>query len=164
MHHPLSHMFALICAVLFSQAPEFAQQYQQRLGGAVNELAIIVRHFDEDAARSGYDRLKALDVMRKNSERLVRDQGTRMEDIIARLDRLREQQLAMKEAGPTGQFGAFLASVDGPLAQKTWQSFVPAAPFSVEGVLFAFIGSAMAYLLIFGVIILRRGASSEAEA
>ncbi|MBB3444674.1 hypothetical protein FHT93_004547 [Rhizobium sp. BK379] len=27
---------------LFSQAPEFAQQYRQRIGGAVDELRIIV--------------------------------------------------------------------------------------------------------------------------
>jgi Protein of unknown function (DUF2937) len=42
---------ALLSALLFSQAPEFTQQYFQRLGGVVDELDSIVRHFDEDSCR-----------------------------------------------------------------------------------------------------------------
>ena len=38
--------------VLTSQSPEFAQQYRQRLGGAVDELARVVSNFERDAARS----------------------------------------------------------------------------------------------------------------
>lgn len=34
-------------AVLFSQAPEFAQQYRQRLGGAIDELTTSIQSFDE---------------------------------------------------------------------------------------------------------------------
>jgi Protein of unknown function (DUF2937) len=40
-------------AVLVGQAPEFAQQYAQRLGGAIEELQRIVDHFDDDSRRSG---------------------------------------------------------------------------------------------------------------
>jgi hypothetical protein len=45
---------SVVFAALFGQAPEFAQQYAQRLGGAIDELDRIVRHFDEDSRRSGW--------------------------------------------------------------------------------------------------------------
>jgi hypothetical protein len=44
---------AILCGFAFLQAPEFTQQYAQRLGGIVDELDSIVRHFDEDSGRSG---------------------------------------------------------------------------------------------------------------
>ena len=35
-------MFGLFCGVAASQLPEFAQQYRQRLGGALDELTALV--------------------------------------------------------------------------------------------------------------------------
>ena len=51
----------LVAAVTTSQLPEFAQQYRQRLGGAVDELRTIVQRFDADAQAAGMDRTQALD-------------------------------------------------------------------------------------------------------
>jgi hypothetical protein len=155
---------AALWALIFSQAPEFTQQYLQRLGGVVDELDGIVRHFDEDSSRSGYDRAAALGVMHNNPERLVRDQGSRMEETIRRLNLLREQQSVMREGGSLVRFRAFLSNVDGPLAQRTWQSYVPALPFSFDGMLFAIIGFVSTYIVIFGVIALGHCGSSRAEA
>src|SRR4051794_13419771 len=88
-------VLSLLPALLFAQVPELVQQYRQRLGGAADELSVIVRNFDEDARRSGYDRTSALGIMLKNPERLVREQGQRMEGYVRRLDRLNEQQSAL---------------------------------------------------------------------
>ena len=38
-------------ALTASQLPEFAQQYRQRLGGALEELRQVVADFDADAER-----------------------------------------------------------------------------------------------------------------
>src|SRR5262249_2196305 len=95
----LASILGLALAFALSQAPEFMQQYRQRLGGVVDELQRIVVQFDEDSHRSGYDRLAALRLMANNPERLVRDQAGRMEDTIARLNQLREQQDAFREGG-----------------------------------------------------------------
>ena len=43
-------------AVVLSQFPEYAQQYTQRLGGAVDELRRQTQSFDQDAAEGGLTR------------------------------------------------------------------------------------------------------------
>jgi len=153
---PLIIVIAILCAMLSSQAPEFTQQYFQRLAGAVDELSGIVRRFDEDSSRSSYDRLTALRVMKGNPERLVRDQAIRMEENIVRLNRLSEQQANMRDAGPLARFGEFVVNIDGPLAQRTWHSFVPALPLSLEGAFFALMGFAGSYIVIFMTMALFR--------
>jgi len=50
----------LMGAAFFAQAPEFAQQYRQRLGGAVEELRRVVVQFDADAAQYGLSRSEAM--------------------------------------------------------------------------------------------------------
>src|SRR5258708_3513030 len=45
----VAFVVALMTGMTLSQVPEFAQQYRQRLGGAIDELALIITHFDEGA-------------------------------------------------------------------------------------------------------------------
>ena len=51
---------ALTGGAVVSQAPEFAQQYRQRIGGALQELNAVVADFDKDAAASDMTREQAL--------------------------------------------------------------------------------------------------------
>jgi hypothetical protein len=148
MRHPFISFVSVVCALLSSQGPEFTQQYSQRLAGALDEMGTIVRNFDEDSMRSGYDRAGALRVMSGNSERLVRDQATRMEENIARFHRLQEQQEMMKDAGPFERMRAILARWDTPLVRKTFDSYVWAVPLSFGGLAFAVIGFFVPYLLL----------------
>jgi hypothetical protein len=149
-------VIALIAGMTFSQVPEFAQQYRQRLGGAIDELATILAHFDEDAARSGYDRDGALALMARNDERLVRDQAGRMRDTIERYRRLVEQQQSLTKSGPIGRLLVFFADFDPPLVQNTVRDFEPAVPTTVEGVVFTAGGFLFVYLLLHGVRFLFR--------
>ncbi|MCC6776080.1 MAG: DUF2937 family protein [Hyphomicrobiales bacterium] len=64
--HIFISVISLASALLLSQAPELMQQYIQRLGGVVDTPTRIVQHFDEDSARSGYDRSGALALMARN--------------------------------------------------------------------------------------------------
>ena len=153
-------VLALLAAMTSSQVPEFAQQYRQRLGGAIDELARILTHFDEDAARSGYDRAGALALMARDAEQLVRDQAGRMREDIDRYSRLVEQQQAFSKSGPFGRLVAFFADFDTPLVENTMHDFEPAVPTTLEGVIFAGGGFLLAYLLLhgarLGVVGLRR--------
>jgi hypothetical protein len=142
---------SVVFAVLFGQAPEFAQQYTQRLGGAIDELDRIVRHFDEDSRRSGYDHPGALALMGRNQEQLVRDHATRMSDIIDRLANLRVQQSAMNQPGSFTRVAAFASGYDKDLASRTWRDFKFALPISVDAMLFMGAGFIVSLLLLWSV-------------
>ena len=62
--------FALAIAVLAgligSQGPEFAQQYRQRLGGALEELNRIVAEFDAEVGRQNLTRVEGLGRLERN--------------------------------------------------------------------------------------------------
>jgi hypothetical protein len=133
-------VIALASALIVGQVPEFMQQYGQRLGGAVDEVARIVGQFDEDSRRSGYERPAALALMAKNAERLIRDQASRMEANISRLNQLRHQQDTFKNSGSVTRLSSFLTNYDRPLAERTFEAFKPALPITFDGLLFAAAG------------------------
>lgn len=116
---PLIKGVSLAVGLLFTQMPEFLQQYGQRVGGAADELTAIIRHFDEDALRSGHERHSALELMKRNAERLVREQAVRMETNIVRLRNLQLQQAAFAGGPSVSAAFAFLANGDWSLARKT---------------------------------------------
>jgi DUF2937 family protein len=146
--HPVAFVMGLVFGFVLSQTPEFAQQYRQRLGGAVDELQRIIQQFDEDSRRSGYDRTVALRLMASNDEQLVRDQASRMEEVVARHDRLRAQENAFRNGGSFARLSAFILNFDRPLVERTVLAYEPAVPVTTEGLLLAGGGFLAAYLLL----------------
>jgi hypothetical protein len=141
-------VIALAGAFVASQVPEFAQQYRQRLGGAVDELARVIDNFDGDAAASGTDRSGGLALMARNSEPLVRAQAVTMARTIIRYDRLLKQQAAIQSSTPFVRLTAFFQDFDRPLVESTLRNYEPAVPATSEGVVFAVIGFFVVYGLL----------------
>src|SRR5918993_2010362 len=92
--------FGLFGGVAASQGPEFAQQYRQRLGGAIDELRRIVERFDADASANGHSRNGAVDRLKASPDNLVSRQGDAMRANVERLDRLERQRQALFEGRP----------------------------------------------------------------
>lgn len=152
-------VLSLLGALLFAQIPELLQQYRQRLGGAADELTVIVRNFDEDSRRSGYDRSGALGVMAKNPEQLVRDQAQRMTEYVRRLDRLNKQQSALTNGVTPAAILAVAVDYDKPIMAQAWSAYAPALPTTLTGIVFAIIGWCLSYaaLLVLGAVAGSRG-------
>ena len=125
----------------------------QRLGGAIDELDRIVRHFYEDSRRSGYDRPGALALMGQNQEQLVRDQATRMSETIDRLANLRAQHSAMNQGGSFTRVAAFATGYDQDIAARTWRGLRFALPISVDAVLFMSAGFIASLLLLWSAAV-----------
>lgn len=140
-------VFGLFIGTLASQLPEFAQQYRQRLGGALDELSRIVRNFDEQAQSQGLTEGAALDRLKKNSDELVQRQGESMQDNVIRRDRLAEQQDAFQRAGPVGRLGVLARDFDPGIARGAWNTFEPAVPVTIEGLAAGGIGIVAGYCL-----------------
>ena len=135
-----------------SQAPEYAQQYRQRIGGAIDELRTVVTDFDNDAAASGMSRDGALDEMMRSSERFPRDRGESMMRTITRFDALSEQKFAMDNAHPVTRPLFVLRYPDTQVMQGAWEDFEPAVPLTTSGAIYGGIGALIAAILArFGI-------------
>jgi len=139
--------FGILGGVVASQGPEFAQQYRQRLGGAVDELRRVVERFDADAQSSGQSREGALAQLRTNPDRLTSAQAEAMRANIERLDRLRAQQQAFTEAGPFSRLWLLARQGDVDLARAAYRDFEPAIPTTNEGFVAGGIGFVFGWLI-----------------
>ena len=128
---------ALIAGVIGSQGPEFAEQYRQRMGGAVDELKRIVAQFDAAAAREGLTPPQAVGRLEQNAEPLAQEQGQDMVQTIARANRFEEELKEMQSAGPLKRIYVMAKDFDPEIAGHTLDNYEPAAPLSLEAVVAA---------------------------
>jgi hypothetical protein len=125
--------FGLFGGLVASQAPEFAQQYRQRLGGAADELRRVVQRFDHDAQAAGQTRDDAIERLNQNGDALIRRQGEAMRASAARLDRLDRQSQAFQRAGPFGRLVVMARDFDPEIARAAYRDYEPAVPTTGEG-------------------------------
>jgi hypothetical protein len=125
---------ALIAGVVGSQGPEFAEQYRQRMGGALDELKRIVAQFDAVAAHQGLTTPQALSRLDQNAEPLAQEQGQDMMETIARAERLEGDLEATRSAGPLRRIYVMGKDFDPDLARGTLDNYEPAVPLSLEAV------------------------------
>jgi hypothetical protein len=127
-------------AVGASQAPEFAQQYAQRLGGALDELRIIVENFDQDASRTGLSREGGLQRLEGSSDTFVVRRGQSMRETLRRYETLKAQKTAMEAPDVITRVQAMVKDYDPMVAAQAARSFRPALPLTLEGLFFGLIG------------------------
>ncbi len=140
----LRRIFVMICAALglatTSQAPEFAQQYRQRLGGAVEELKTVTEKFDQDARAETLSREQALDSMKRSNDSFSRRRGESMEEHINRYENLARQRDALVTAPPFLRPLEVLKGADSKVVDQAWDEFEPAIPLTGAGFIWGAIG------------------------
>lgn len=120
-------------SVASSQLPEYAQQYRQRLGGAIDEITRAMAEFDADAARLGMSREQGIDRLARNPDSFVTDRAVRLREDSARLARLERQLASMQAAGPFARVAVMARDADATIARRAWAHFEPAVPMTIEG-------------------------------
>ena len=147
----LSLAFGVMAAVAASQLPEYAQQYRQRLGGAIGELTRMISTFDADSRAGGLDHDGGVAKLRDNPDRFVQQRGEQMIDVSIRRQRLEAQQQGFAAASPIARALAMVRDLDPAIASGAWSSFEPGIPVTWEGlgagVLGLLLGSALFRLL-----------------
>lgn len=139
--------FGLFGGVVASQGPEFAQQYRQRLGGAVDELRRVVERFDADAQGAGQTREGAMAQLQGSPDRLTSAQGEAMRANAARLERLDRQRRDLAEAGPIGRAYLLASEGDVEVMRAAFRDYEPAVPTTAGGLTVAGIGFVVGYAL-----------------
>lgn len=147
----LALAIGLMAGLAASQGPEFAQQYRQRLGGAIDELRRVATRFETDAQASGLSREAAITRLREQAEPVARAQGDAMERIGERLAALETQRDAFAEAGPFARLAVMMHRIDPGLARATYLDFEPAWPATSEGLATGGAGFALAWITVWFV-------------
>ena len=131
---------ALAGGLSASQVPEFTQQYEQRLSGAVNELQLIVTDFDNDAKQLGLSRDDALERYVISADEFLAERGQSMSAIIERFERLSEQLQTFQSSDIFHQALSLSTQPDQQLVTDTMEIYEPAVPVTVQGFIFAALG------------------------
>jgi hypothetical protein len=138
----------LVCVlggVVFAQAPEFFQQYLQRLGGHLDESRRQLAAFEQAALASGKPWAQFIADTLGNPDAGLAKLGATMRDTASRVDELATAQAALLHASVWGRPWSFLAHLDAGIAHATAAIFRPAVPTTVEGAIYAAIGVAVAF-------------------
>jgi hypothetical protein len=136
----LALFFAMLLGLATTQLPEYMQQYRQRLGGAIDEIAAIVARFEAEASDLGLTRAEAIARLETNSDPLAEARGRDMEALVGRLARLRHVAASLERSGAAGQWFAFLTTFDPAIAAGAYEAYQPAVPVTADGFLAGLIG------------------------
>jgi hypothetical protein len=148
----LDRGLCLLGAILFSQVPEFIQQYVQRLGGHLDEARRQLAQLRETAAQSGLtlDQLTAR--TSADPDRAVAQLGSLLHRVAERVQDLATAEAAIRNASLWSRPFVFSRYVDPAIARSTWAVFRPAVPTTVEGLVYALAGMLFMLALYYGGI------------
>jgi hypothetical protein len=148
MRRALASVGGLGLALVLSQFPEYAQQYTQRLGGAVDELRVITAEFDQAALAGGLDRTQALARYNASNDDFLAGRGTSMTATFQRFEQLSATLAKIEGAGPVERLQAMPAYFDSDIGQRTLENYRPAVPVTPEGLLYAGSGFVLGFLAL----------------
>lgn len=151
MRRIIAGLGGLGLAVTLSQFPEYAQQYTQRLGGAVDELRVIVEDFDRAAVEGGLDRAAALTRYEGANDDFLAGRGTAMTATFERYAALQATLRRIEGASAVERFQSLPAYLDSEIGQRTLENYRPAVPVTMEGILYAGGGFILGYLVLSGL-------------
>ena len=148
MRRSLGLVGGLALGIAFSQFPEYAQQYTQRLGGAVDELKVITTDFDNAAKDAGLNREQALDRYEHSPDTFLAGRGTSMAQTFARYADLSATLEQLRGATAMQRLRMLPNYFDSDVGERTLDDFKPAVPVTIEGLLYAGAGLVIGYIIV----------------
>jgi hypothetical protein len=148
-------ILCVLGAVLFSQGPEFMQQYLQRLGGHLAEARRHLAIFQSTAAQAGTSLEQFIRQTGANSDPAVARLGGVMTDTMERAGSLQSAHDALLQATLWERPFVFLRHLDLGIARATGAIYKPAVPTTLEGLVYALAGM-LVFLAVYHLV-LKRG-------
>lgn len=152
MRRTLALAGGVLLAIAFSQFPEYAQQYEQRLGGAVDELRIITEKFDSDATAAGLTREQAFARYAGTNDAFITVQGQNAEATFRRYARLSADLAEISTATPMDRLRLLPKFLDAEVGRRALDNFEPGIPVTLEGLGWAGAGLAIGYTILSALI------------
>jgi len=152
MRRTLGVIGGLGLGLVLSQLPEYAQQYTQRLGGAVDELRIITAEFDAAATAAGMTRETALGRYAAASDDFLQGRGVSMQRTFARYEELSATLERIRGADAVQRLTLLPQYMDTEIGARALENFQPAVPVTVEGLAYGGGGFLLGYLVTSGLV------------
>lgn len=149
----IDRVLCVVGAVALSQAPEFFQQYLQRLGGHLDEARLRVAQYEAVAKQSGITLRQLIETTKAQPAEPVARLGQVIADAEVRAQTLGAAETALREASLWERPFVFLANLDMDIARGTWEVFKPAVPVTLEGLVYAGVGMVLALVIYQGAIV-----------
>jgi hypothetical protein len=136
----LDRILCVLGAVLFSQGPEFMQQYLQRLGGHLDEARHQLGVFQDTATQSGLSIDQFIRQTAANTDPAVAKLGGVMTNTADRVSSLQSAHDALLHSTLWERPFVFVRHLDFQIARATGTVFKPAVPTTLEGLTYALTG------------------------
>ena len=133
--------------IVLSQFPEYAQQYTQRLGGAVDELRVITGDFDQAAVKAGLTRQQALIRYQVSPDQFLAGRGISMSSTFVRYAELSAALAEIRGADSVERLKLLPNYLDSDIGSRTLDNFKPAVPVTTEGFAYAGVGLLVGYII-----------------
>ena len=139
----LDRLLCVVGAVLFSQVPEFIQQYLQRLGGHLDEAQRQLARLREAAEASGLTVEQLAARTEADPDAAIGRLGAVLREAISRVQHLGEAEAALRHASILEKPFVFARYADAGIVHATARVFRPAIPTTLEGAVYALAGMAV---------------------
>jgi hypothetical protein len=136
----IDRILCVVGAVVFSQAPEFMQQYLQRLGGHLAEARRQLAQFEELARQAGRTVQQLAAQYATNADPTVVGMGRLISETETRVGVLSASEVALRDASVWGRPFVFLQQIDWEIARGASGVYKPAVPTTLEGLLYSLVG------------------------
>ncbi len=140
----LDRLLCVAGAVTLAQAPEFFQQYLQRVGGHLDEARRQLARYEQVARETGVTLQGLIDTAREQTAAPVVKLGDVIAETQARVADLEAAEIALRTATDWERPFVFLRVLDASIAARTWEVFKPAVPVTLEGMAYALAGMILA--------------------
>ncbi len=143
----LNRALGVVGAIVGAQLPEFMQQYRQQLVARLDEARRLLANFAQVAHQAGLSLEQYLARLAGNPDPVASQTGRVIRNLSQRVDDLAAAELAWSNASGWTRPFAFGRHFDREIARSTWSVFRPAVPTTMEGVIYAGGGLALALVV-----------------
>jgi len=127
-------------ALIFIQVPAFIVQYQQRLGGHVDELALLIKRYKSAAADNGRTVEEYIGLHLQSDVKEFVSTGRIMTDNMERFTDLSAALKSLSGSKGFAKFFHFIKDIDFDIFKAALKNFVPGISFQLETLLYGAMG------------------------
>jgi len=144
LHEITAIALAVLLGFAVSQLPRFIQEYEQRLGGALQEATRQLDEFHRNADGAGLSFNEYVGRHLDSNDAAMRATGRTIQDSVHRVSDLRDEARRLGEASKFAKPLVLARTFDASLLRATWDSFGVTATFDPA---FGAIGLVLGWLL-----------------